>query len=66
MSAPAPLATSDEVAAYLRITVESLSQMRYLGTGPVFRKLGNRVRYDWADVTAWVESVAATSTGPAA
>lgn len=66
MSAPLPLATAKEVAEYLRTTPAALAQMRYLGTGPMFRKLGNRVRYDWADVTAWVESVAATSTGPAA
>lgn len=66
MSAPAPLATAAEVAAHLRVTTAALAQMRYLGTGPVFRKLGNRVRYDWADVTAWIESLATTSTGPAA
>lgn len=65
MSTPPPLATAKEVAAYLRTTPASLAQMRYLGNGPRFRKVGSRVLYDWADVTAWVDAHAATSTGVA-
>jgi hypothetical protein len=53
---PRPLATTEEVAAYLRKTPQALGTMRYLGTGPKFKKLGSRVYYDWVDVFAWIES----------
>lgn len=51
--APKPLATPDEVAAYLRKPVRTLTQWRYLGIGPAYHRTGRDVRYDWADVLAW-------------
>lgn len=64
-----PLATPPEVAEYLGCSVGQLAQLRYHGTGPVFVKpSGNRIRYRWEDVEAWVESrrYAQTSTAPIA
>ena len=59
--APAPLATPEEVATYLRITSQALANKRYLGQGPPYKKLGGRVFYDWADVLAWVEAKTVSS-----
>lgn len=63
-----PLATPEQVAEYLSTTKGTLAQMRYLGTGPAFVKLGKAVRYRWEDVDAWVEAqrYAQTSTRPIA
>lgn len=43
-------------ADMLGVSVASLARWRCDGTGPVFVKLGGRVGYDPADLTAWVES----------
>lgn len=51
-----PMATPDEVAAYLRTTKTQLAQDRYHGVGPKFVKLGRRVLYRWDDVHAWTEA----------
>ena len=50
------LATPQEVADYMRTTVEALSQDRYLGQGIPYVKHGRRVLYRWADVHAYIES----------
>jgi excisionase family DNA binding protein len=50
-----PLATPEDVARYLNnIPVKTLAQWRSKGTGPQYRKIGRHVRYDWADVHAWL------------
>ncbi|WP_138841341.1 helix-turn-helix transcriptional regulator [Rhodococcus pyridinivorans] len=52
-----PLATADEVAAYLRTTTMKLAQDRYRGVGPKFVKPSpRRVLYRWEDVYAYVEA----------
>ena len=52
-----PLATPEDVAEYLNnIPVKTLAQWRSKGTGPQYRKIGRHVRYDWADVHAWLAS----------
>ena len=51
-----PLATPDEVAAYLRTTTAKLAQDRYRGIGPRFVKHGRRVIYRWDDVLAFVDA----------
>lgn len=51
------LATPEEVAAYLNdIPVKTLAKWRSDGTGPRYTKVGRHVRYDWADVRAWLTS----------
>jgi predicted DNA-binding transcriptional regulator AlpA len=50
------LATPQEVAAYLKdYSVATLKDWRRKGTGPRYIPIGRHVRYDWADVRAWVE-----------
>lgn len=47
-----------EAAAIMKLTVRTLSDMRWKGTGPVFAKLspgkGGRVRYRRGDVEDWL------------
>lgn len=53
---PQPLATTEEVAAYLRdVPKHTLEQWRSQGKGPKYRKVGRHVRYVWADVYAWLD-----------
>ncbi|MGS2805962.1 helix-turn-helix transcriptional regulator [Nocardia sp. MW-W600-9] len=53
---PRPLATPAEVAEYLGTTVAALAQQRYRGEGAPYKRLGRGIRYDWAEVMAWVEA----------
>jgi hypothetical protein len=55
MSIPAPMARPPEVAAVLRVSVKTLANWRWRGTGPAFTKAGHSVRYEWADVRAYKE-----------
>lgn len=52
------LMTPQEVADWLRLSVDTLENHRIRGTGPKFVKLGNQrrspVRYRRADVEAWM------------
>lgn len=50
------LATTEEVAAYLRVVPQTLANWAYLGKGPKFIKIGGTRRYDWNDVRAYVEA----------
>lgn len=50
------LATPEELAEFLNdIPLKTLAQWRYRGVGPKYRKVGRYVRYDWADVHAWLD-----------
>jgi hypothetical protein len=50
-----PLGTPEEVAAFLRKPSKTLAEWRSRGCGPRYFKLGNgHIRYDWADVRAWL------------
>jgi hypothetical protein len=52
-----PLATPEDVATFLNnIPLKTLAQWRSKGIGPEYRKIGRHVRYDWADVHAWLAS----------
>ena len=53
---PLPLATPAEVAEYRQTTVAALAQERYRGEGPPYRRIGRIIRYEWAEVTAWVQT----------
>lgn len=58
------LLTGEEVGEWVGLTPSALSQMRFKGTGPKFRKLGPKtVRYSAADVQAWIDASARTQTG---
>ena len=50
-----PLATTEEVAAYLRRKPGTVKRWRHLGIGPRYiRGEGGEVLYDWADIDDWV------------
>lgn len=53
------------VANHLGVSEGQLAQMRYLGTGPVFIKVGSRVRYRMSDVAGWLDDNTRTQTGVA-
>lgn len=50
-----PLATIQEVAEYLGLTVTALYIHRHRGTGPRSSKVGRYVKYRWADVEKWLD-----------
>ena len=54
-----PLLTSADLATLLRVSVQAVHQMSYLGTGPPVIKLGRRCRYSPAEVTTWLRRQAA-------
>lgn len=49
-----PLADQEAVAAYLKIPPRTLEQWRRAGKGPRWALVGRHVRYEWADVDAWL------------
>lgn len=52
---------SEEVAAMLGITDRALRQWRSEGKGPRHLKIGAMVRYDEAEVVAWLDTKRATA-----
>ena len=59
MDSPDDLLTTAEVAQIMRSPVSTLRYWRHLGTGPHSFRLGRRVVYRRADVTAWLLEQAA-------
>lgn len=55
MTAPQPLATPEQVAAWLQKDPAYLAKLRKTGRGPHFIKIGRDVRYAWRDVHAWCD-----------
>lgn len=52
---PRALATTKDVAAYLRKTPGTIANWRSEGTGPPFIRVGGHdIRYRWADIEAWI------------
>lgn len=58
-----PLASLDEVAAYLGKPVQTLRAWRHRGVGPKSFKVGTTVRYRWQDVDDWLEQQSAKESG---
>lgn len=50
------LVTIDDVAAFLRIDKGTLYQWRSRRKGPRAFKVGRHLRYDMAEVRAWLET----------
>jgi hypothetical protein len=54
---PAKRFLSDvEIESSFGIPRKTLQNWRVLGRGPIYRKFGNGVRYDIADLEAWIQS----------
>ncbi len=49
-----PLATSPEVAAYLRVSERTLEDWAYREIGPEYSYVGSQRRYKWEDVEKYV------------
>jgi predicted DNA-binding transcriptional regulator AlpA len=48
--------TEAQVADVTHISQRTLQKWRLFGHGPRYVKLRGAVRYEWADVEAWIES----------
>ncbi|TCL80183.1 MULTISPECIES: helix-turn-helix domain-containing protein [unclassified Rathayibacter] len=60
------LMSPEEVSEITGLTVSSLKNLRYRGTGPAYRRMSSRViRYAESDVAAYIESARRTQTGQA-
>ena len=53
MHEPDRLLTPGELASRLVITTKTLEKWRQLGVGPIWTKVGSRVRYALVDVETW-------------
>ena len=49
-----PLATSEEVAAYLQVSERTLDDWAYRDRGPRFSHAGQQRRYRWEDVERYL------------
>jgi excisionase family DNA binding protein len=49
------LATTEEVAAYLKVKPQTLANWAYQGKGPRYYKIEGQRRYNWAELREWVE-----------
>lgn len=55
-----PLWSVEQVAEYTGLAVQSFYNMRSQGRGPAAKKVGRLLRYDPADVDAWIEQQTAS------
>ena len=53
---------ADDAARFVGLSVFTLQKHRIYGTGPRYSKVGGRVFYRLADLQAWVDSAARSST----
>jgi hypothetical protein len=60
-----PYRDQAEAAAYLRLKPTTLEKYRIDGTGPRYRKHGDRVVYSIADLNRWSDARARVSTSDA-
>lgn len=49
------LLTSEEVAGLLRVPKKTLDRWAYIGSGPVYAKVGRYRRYSVDDVERWLQ-----------
>lgn len=59
---PNALLNTNEAAAFLGLKPRTLVKWRVAGYGPIFFKVGSRVRYRVRDLDAWLDTRKATST----
>lgn len=61
-----PLATREEVAAYLGVPPQTLAVWAHRDRGPQYVRIGRHARYDWADVEQWLREQPVRGGGAAA
>lgn len=59
---PDGFAPQEPVAEFLGLSVRTMERLRLEGRGPVYRKFGRRVLYQWRDVLTWADGQRRTST----
>ena len=59
---PPNLLSEKSLAEKLLVTPNTVSKWRVIGCGPKFIRVGRRIGYDPADVTAWLDARRVTST----
>jgi len=59
----APLLSSQQLAEYLQVPVQTVYDWAARGTGPARHKVGRYSRYRRADVEAWLDAQKVTSAG---
>lgn len=52
-----------EIEATFGISRRTLQNWRVFGRGPIYRKFGNSVRYDIADLEAWIQGLPTGGAG---
>jgi hypothetical protein len=57
-----PFLTVKEAGDFLRLEKRTLDNMRWMGTGPSFRKHGGRIYYHVDELKEWSLASRATST----
>lgn len=50
------LISTRDAADYVGLSEQTLANWRYLNRGPRWFKVGGRVKYDVADLDAWIEA----------
>lgn len=61
-SSPASLLSTAQAAARCGLSPRTLEKLRITGGGPPYAKLSRSVRYDLADLDAWIASNRRAST----
>ncbi|MGA5818815.1 helix-turn-helix transcriptional regulator [Kitasatospora sp. NPDC094028] len=57
-----PLASAEELAAYLGVPLQTVYAWRHRRQGPVAIKVGRHLRYRWVEVEAWLDGQSADQT----
>lgn len=51
-----PYSSSEQLADFMQVPLDSVKRWRKYGTGPVGTRIGKHVRYARADVAAWLDA----------
>lgn len=55
------MATPEEVAAYLQVSIETVYGWRKKRIGPRASRVGKHLRYRWDDLDTWLDEQAAVA-----
>jgi hypothetical protein len=53
---------ANEAAEYMKLSIQMLAKLRWLGGGPRYAKLGSVILYDRDDLDAWLSAHTCSST----
>jgi hypothetical protein len=61
-TAPLPMIPVKKAAAWLGLSAAYLNRLRVTGGSPAYHRVGRRILYSYADLSAWIASRRRTST----